>query len=233
MDYAHASRADRLASAYVVGTLRGPARRRFEALLAAHPVLREATWQWEQRLMPLTLAVTPEAPPARVWSHIQSRIDGTSAHSSAPAARAGWASTLGFWRGWAGLASVAALALLVAVAMPRPVQAPIIVVLSAPEGAPAGTPPIVASLSADRRALVTRPVAQVTMQPDRALELWAIAPGQPARSMGVISADGTTVVERREALVGADTLAVTIEPPGGSPTGKATGPIVYVGKFSL
>ena len=42
MDYGRRERADRLAAAYVLGTLRGPARRRFEALLPAHPALREA-----------------------------------------------------------------------------------------------------------------------------------------------------------------------------------------------
>jgi len=41
------------------------------------------------------------------------------------------------------------------------------------------------------------------------------------------------VALRRKVLAGADTLAVTLEPAGGSPTGQPTGPIVYAGKFSL
>ena len=40
MDYSRRDLADRLAAAYAAGTLRGPARRRLEALLPAHPTLR-------------------------------------------------------------------------------------------------------------------------------------------------------------------------------------------------
>ena len=42
MDYGRADRADRLAAAYALGELRGRARKRFEALLPAHPGLRSA-----------------------------------------------------------------------------------------------------------------------------------------------------------------------------------------------
>lgn len=228
MDYARSELVDRLAASYVAGTLRGPARRRFEALLAAHPGLREATRQWEQRLMPLTQVLTPQRPSARVWSRIMARIDGTAA-----APGRGWGASLAFWRGWAGVTSVGAVALVVALAMPSPVQPPVVVVLSAPQGAAAGTAPMIASISGDGRALVTRPIVNVAVQPDRSLELWAIAPGSPPRSLGVISPEGTTVVQRQEALAGADTLAVTVEAPGGSPDGKPAGPVVYAGKFSL
>jgi anti-sigma-K factor RskA len=40
-------------------------------------------------------------------------------------------------------------------------------------------------------------------------------------------------VRRQQALSGADTLAVTLEPPGGSPSGQPTGPVLYAGKFTL
>ena len=56
MDYSRPDLADRLAAGYVAGTLRGPARRRFEALLPAHPSLRGAVPDWQDRLIPLTSA---------------------------------------------------------------------------------------------------------------------------------------------------------------------------------
>ena len=233
MDYGRPELADRLAAAYAAGTLRGPARRRFEALLPAHPCLRDATTGWEERLMPLTLALEPATPPARVWERIQARIDGPGA--TPVAARGGRFSVLGFWRGVAALASVAVLVLAVLLVARAPVPPPVIVVLSA-TGAPAGAvaPAVfVASISGDGRALVTRPLVEVGVRADRALELWAIPPGGAPRSLGVISSSGVTVVQKAKALEGAGTLAVTLEPPGGSPTGAPTGPVLYAGRLTL
>ena len=48
MDYARPALADALAAQYVAGTLRGPARRRFEALLPSHPALQAAVRQWQR-----------------------------------------------------------------------------------------------------------------------------------------------------------------------------------------
>ena len=58
------------------------------------------------------------------------------------------------------------------------------------------------------------------------------AHGAP-RSLGLLPGGSGTVALRGQVLAGADTLAVTLEPAGGSPTGAPTGPIVYAGKFSL
>ncbi|MFY9512148.1 MAG: hypothetical protein WAQ05_14355, partial [Rubrivivax sp.] len=74
MDYAKLPLADALAAEYVAGTLRGPARRRFEALLPGHPALRAAVRDWQDRLMPLTAAVEPVVPPATVWAGIDRRL---------------------------------------------------------------------------------------------------------------------------------------------------------------
>lgn len=81
--------------------------------------------------------------------------------------------------------------------------------------------------------LVTRPITPVAVRPDRSLELWAIPPGGAPRSLGVLPAGAGTVALKGKILQGTDTLAVTVEPPGGAPDGKPTGPVVYAGKFSL
>jgi len=113
-----------------------------------------------------------------------------------------------------------------------------VVVVLAPTAAAAsaaGASPIVASISGDGTSLVMRPIVPVAAQPDRALELWAVpTDGTSPRSLGVLpTGAGATVALRAKVLAGVDTLAVSVEPPGGSPTGKPTGPIVYAGKFSL
>ena len=233
MDYSHPQLAERLAADYVAGTLRGPARRRFEALLPAHPLLRDAVREWQTRLMPLTVSVEPERPPAVVWQRIEARLGGAPAAKPAPA---GWWQRLAVWRGVAAFASVAALSLAMLLASPGPAQPPIVVVLGATGEGPGGAiapAAFVASISGDGRALVTKPLTQVSMQPDKALELWAV-PGQGApRSLGLISAQGTTIVKKGKVLDNTAALAVTLEPPGGSPTGAPTGPILWAGKLQI
>ena len=110
-----------------------------------------------------------------------------------------------------------------------------IVVLSATGAATGATAPasFIASISGDGRALVTKPLVQVGLAPDHTLELWAVPPQGAPRSLGLISADGATVLKKGAALAGATSLAVSLEPPGGSPTGAPTGPILYAGKLTL
>lgn len=230
MDYSRPELADRLAAAYVAGTLRGAARRRFEALLPAHPALRAAVRAWQERLMPLTASVTPVVPPPRVWTRIEQRLGGAA---PAPAVTPWWA-RLAFWRGFAALASIATVSLAVLLAVPAPVQPPIVVVLNAtaPSGQGGVIPAsFVASISGDGRAVVTKPLMNVAMTDDRVLELWAAAGKNPPRSLGLISAQGATVVRRTQLPVGTDHLAVSLEPPGGSPTGAPTGPVLAVGNL--
>lgn len=231
MDYGRPDRADALASQYVAGTLRGAARRRFETLLPSHPALRSAVQAWTTRLMPLTTAVQPVPPPARVWQGIERRL------WPAPAPSAWW-QRLAVWRGMASLATVAALSLAVLLAVPTPVQPPVVIVLQGTGGDTQGVNTFVASVSGDGRALVTRPLMNVSLQSDRVFELWSVPPEGNPRSLGLISANGATVLPRNRLPAtllkgGTAALAVSVEPPGGSPTGVPTGPVVYAGKLQL
>jgi len=231
MDYGRSELADALAAEYVLGTMRAGARRRFEALLPAHVGLRRATTAWQERLLPLTEAIAPVEPPGEVWRRISDRLDRRKSNAVGPWQR------LSLWRGLAAFASVAAIGLAVLLASPRPTAPPIVVVLApTPAAASASAAgPIVASISGDGTTLVTRPVVPVAAQRDRALELWAVpSDGSTPRSLGVLpTGAGATLALRGKVLSGVDTLAVSVEPPGGSQTGKPTGPIVFAGKFSL
>jgi anti-sigma-K factor RskA len=228
MDYGRPELVDRLAADYVAGTLRGGARRRFESLLPAHPLLREATRAWQERLMPLTASIAPVEPPGEVWRRVSERIGGGSSTATSGA----W-NRLSFWRGLTAFAGIAALGLAVLLANPRAVPPPVVVVLAATSDAPGGASPasLVASISGDGSTLVTRPIVPVRLQPDRSLELWAVPKDGAARSLGLLPGGSGTVALPGKVLAGVDTLAVTLEPLGGAPGGKATGPIVYAGKF--
>lgn len=100
---------DRLASEYVLGTLHGHARRRFEQLIRTLPAARAAVDAWEQRLAPLATAVPSVPPPARVWDAIQAR--------TAPLVhRTSWGSTL--WKPALGFAFGAAVTFALVQLMP-------------------------------------------------------------------------------------------------------------------
>lgn len=240
MDYGKPERAEALAAEYVAGTLRGAARRRFEALLPGHPALRAALAGWRGRLLPLTTALAPVPPPAHTWAAIEQRLWPSPAPAADPAP-APWWRRLGVWRAASGLATTAALALAVALGLPGETPPPLVVVLQATDtaGAAGTAASFVASVSGDGRSLVTRPVQPVALAANQAFELWAVPPQGAPRSLGLVSANGVTVVPRGKlppALLDARhtaALAVSLEPPGGSTTGAPSGPVVFVGKLQL
>jgi anti-sigma-K factor RskA len=239
MDWSRPDRAEALAAQYVAGTLRGRARRRFEDLLPAHPQLQAAVRGWQERLLPLAGVVPPQAPPARVWQAIERRLWPVAPASAAAPQR--WWQRVAAWRGATAVATLAAVALLLPQLMPQlvppaPGQPPVIVVLQATGAGLPGS--LVASVGGDGRSLVLQPLQQVSVQQDRVLELWSVPPEGAPKSLGLISASGTTVLARDRlppTLLkgGTAALAVSVEPPGGSPTGAPTGPVVFAGKLQI
>lgn len=74
MNYERTELLDRLAGAYALGTLRGPALRRFRKLMLQSPQIRQATLRWESQLAELAQVVPPQTPPAKTWAHIETRL---------------------------------------------------------------------------------------------------------------------------------------------------------------
>jgi len=222
---------DKLAAEYVVGTLRGRARSRFQALLHYDPDLRRIVAEWEARLTPLTAAAGEIAPPARVWQAVVRRIAGA-------ARGAGSRTGLAFWRGLAvtSTAFVLILGAFIGVApRPEPLMA-MVAVMNDDKGQPA----MVVSwpqMKAAREPYVRIKVLQEhpSMAPGTAWELWMLPPGKGAPvSMGLISTDAHQVMELKPALAhrmeGAWGVAMSVEPKGGSPTGTPTGPVIFKGQ---
>ena len=246
MDYSRKELADRLAAEYVLGTLHGPARRRFEALMLAHPALRQATRDWERRLGQLTLAVPEVQPSPQVWQGVQQRLFGqadapndlvSQLSQGVTSGVKSWWQRLGLWQGATGLATITTLALAVLLAQPQPAQPPIVIVMAAqPTSAQSGIQPasFVASVSGDGRSLVLKPLnAGQQIELDKALELWAVPAKGAPRSLGLVSPDKATTVLRTSLLKDTAAFAVSVEPPGGSPSGAPTRPIISVGKLQL
>lgn len=111
MNYDRPELLDRLAAEYVLGTLRGRARRRFEQLLMTLPAARVSVDEWNSRLARLAEPVPAIVPPPRVWAAIAARTSARTAARSADAARetarqSRWAT---FWKPAFGFAFGVAL----------------------------------------------------------------------------------------------------------------------------
>lgn len=119
MRYTHPALLDHLASAYVLGTLGGGARRRFVRLLRDRSDLQLLVAQWEGRLGLLASSVPVQQPPQRVWAAIEARTRQRDVKEAAP--QGGWMGALwrrhGVLQGLAGvvLGAVATVALVAAV----------------------------------------------------------------------------------------------------------------------
>lgn len=215
----------KLASEYVLGTLKGGARRRFEGWLHNDADLRNITAEWRQRLEPMAEFATPVTPPRRVWQRIEQRL-----HLSPQSGGSLWRDSLSFWRSL-GLASSAIAALLVVVMAMRLFDAPQIAYVASLTDEKAQT---VMLATADSRhgALEVRMVGNAPVPGDRDLELWAVPKSGNPRSLGLLADKGSVKLALNERALGSDValLAVTLEPKGGSPDPNGpTGPVLYKG----
>jgi len=221
-------RANAIAAEYVLGTLPSRARIRVARLIAVDPRWSETVRAWEERLVPLAESLSPVAPPARVWTAVQSRIQG---RASTDGARGSVWGNLALWRGLtlAGFATALALALVV---LTPPREAPIETMVAVLAGQDA-KPVLVASADRASRILTVKAIAPLQPGADRALELWALPASGNPRSLGLIPATGLARLAlpapAGTALQNIPALAVSLEPAGGSPTGLPTGPVLYSG----
>jgi anti-sigma-K factor RskA len=221
-----------IAAEYVLGVLTAQERREVARRLAQEPALAAEVAFWEERLGGLADAVAPVTPPPAAWPRIEAAIG--AGPTTARAAPSVWQS-LAFWKSF-GIASAtlaaASIAGLVYLALVPTARAPLMATL----GGAAGQPNFVAAITATGNNLVIVPAALLTNDP-RAFELWLIPSGETRpRSLGLIQPGQPIRLTVPPDLVGRvtpdATLAVSLEPPGGSPTGQPTGPVIAAGKLT-
>jgi len=222
---------ERLAAEYALGTLRGRARAAFRRRLREDAALAMEVARWDERLMPMAGAVAPVAPPRRLWRDIEARLGGA-------ATREDLAGRLRFWR-VLGLAASAACAALVAVGailvqqkpLPSAAQFPdsYLAVLSDPKTARAV---LVVSAARHGSVLHVKTLDPSIHVANASLELWALPRSKQPKSLGLIpvAAAGLRLAAAADqALADVPMLAVSLEPPGGSPSGAPSGPVLYSG----
>jgi anti-sigma-K factor RskA len=232
MNYQRPELIDRLASEYVLGTLRGPARQRFEAWMGAYIPARRAVHWWEQRLAQIAMDVPPVAPPAHVWSRIEQQItQHPLPREDARRSSARW------WQALAAGLAAFAIGLLAVLTLREPqvqerVQMQVVQPSQTAIVADTTAPLWVVNAFPETQQLQVRALRPIAVDPNRAFELWMLPnSGAAPVSLGLLPATGTTTLPLPAAaaqiLAASSTLAVSIEPLGGSPTGAPTGPVVY------
>jgi len=227
---------DFAAAEYALGTLDPSERAVMAARRLREPDLDEAIRAWEARLAPLAEAAEPIDPPRDLLPAIEGRIRGAPPEAPTPNGTVvELRRSVARWRAAAVAASIIAGVLTIGFvgreATREAVPHEYVAILQKDAASPA----FAITVNLDSREFTVRPVA-ATAPPGKAYELWLIDPkiGAP-RSLGVIAADSATrssnLAEFDRAVVEDATYAVTVEPPGGSPTGKPSGSPVFVGKL--
>ena len=205
----HEDEDDVLAAEYVLGVLDLPERLKAEARIKADPGFALSVTGWENRLAGLNDDFA-ESPAPDLLPRIEARLF--------PATKPGQTQRRwGLWRWMSGAVAASALVLAV-VATLTPPRVDLVATLATAD----------ARLSYEVRSFgntlqVTR-VAGLPAVQGQVHELWVIAPDAAPVSLGLLQDEPLSVTYPLPPA--GWTLAVSIEPEGGSPTGQPTGPVI-------
>lgn len=214
-----------LARDYALGTLVGPARRRFERVLRDSAAARQAVEAWHARLAHLAQGVPPMRPSDAVWRRLDERLFPAT---STPTAR-GWRAWLPGRGAWAGLAA----GVLVSLVLVQ--QRPDVVGLEAAQDAlpqsyvglltdANGAPVLLASSRRQGRLLSVKMLKPLEIPPGKVARLWALPKDGAPFAVGVVPAQGKAVLtlpdSSEKLFFNVPRLAVSLEPaPGGAAPG--------------
>lgn len=226
-----------LAGELSLGLLENKERAAARARQEREPAFARMVAEWDERFAPLLDEVAPVIPDAGLWDRIRAELDAQA--NVAPILQTRRRGT-NFWRAYSIAITAVAAALLLAIGLDRARDTPV-----APTPTPAETRTLIASLASEdgptrlvvsyqsgTPSLLVTP-AGLSAAAGRAYQLWLISPSGTPQSLGLVDAGGPQRVPLAPPLLGAfdgnATLAVSVEPAGGSPTGQPTGPVILSG----
>jgi anti-sigma-K factor RskA len=223
---------EKLSAAYVLGTLKGGARRRFAGMVHNSAILQAEVSAWQQRLHPLAEFAGAQTPPPHVWRQIaqQLSLPGRSQTSFWQALR----DNLGFWRGL-GVVSTALATILVAVLVTK--QPDVVTVMPSYMAMlvnDKAQPNMVIVGDAKHHSLTVKVLASQNVASDKSLQLWAIPKHGNPKSLGLLAKDGSITLNLPDYATPQNVavLAVSLEPLHGSPNPDGpTGPVLFTGAW--
>lgn len=228
------SRDQLLAGEYVLGVLPHAERRVVEARMLEDRQFAAMVANWQENLSSFDDEYRDEMPPSEAFSRIEARLFPSTPVRQKLQPSGGLWNSLALWRGLA-LASLALFASYAAfqsgLAGGKPPSQTLVAQLS---GDTSGNLGLVARYDTGSGRLQLMPVAAKATE-ERSLELWLVPEsGDGPTSLGILPQTGEGAVDipadLRPRLKDGVTFAVSLEPFGGSPTGKPTGPVIAAGK---
>lgn len=223
MNYLTEERQNALSSEYVLGSLHGPARIRFQRLLMQHNSMRHTLWRWESRLNELGTALPDVQPAPEVWERIQARLGFTSVPPVTSSNVVSLPQRKPLALQWlAGLSAAAAILMAVLLVNLQPVEPLLPGQIAVVQSEKAQALWLI-ELREDQ--LVVTATDKFKALDNQDYELWMVAAdGRPPISLGLLPKQGKLSLPRSVLFdqVQVAALAVSLEPLGGSPTGQPT-----------
>jgi anti-sigma-K factor RskA len=190
---------EHLASSYVLGTLRGGARRRFERLQRNRADVRSLVTQWETRLGQLAVSVPVQQPSPQLWKAIAAR---TQPQVAAPSGGwLGWLKPAGF--GFGGLAAGVIAASMLFVTAPGLFMSSDQVAMRTGEKLPQsyvglltdaqGNGKLLVSSLRHGKTMTVKVIGPITPPASGKLVLWAVPASGAAFAIGTVPTTGSAV----------------------------------------
>lgn len=224
---------DELAGEYVLGTLSAEQHEAVRQRLTGDQQLRGAVDAWEQRLLALNALAEPLPPNPRLWGRISRSVDAqsqTQPQRIAPPRQSGrWWHRLVLWQGLAGAGLVASLLLAFTLLTAKAPEPSFLVVLVAP----ADSAPGWVVQASDTRSIQLIPLGQFAVPSDKVLQFWTKGEQwQAPLSLGLVKPGEQYRVPAHDLppLEPNQLFELTLERAGGSPTGRPTGPVQFIGR---
>lgn len=221
---------DELAGEYVLGTLDASQGQWVAQHVQTDAALAAAVRAWERKLLPLTGLVEPVTPPPRLWMRITRTLQWTEAGEPR---RSWWSllwNSLLLWRGLTTGALVAVCVMASVLLVQTPGSAPrFMVVLVAPQDKAPGW---IIQAGTERQVSLI-PLGSFEVPPGKALEFWTKADDWSGPvSLGLIKPGQRAQIplDKLPPLQPNQLFELTLEPSTGSPIGRPTGPIQFIGR---
>lgn len=223
---------DTLAMEYVLGLVDETTRAEAERRLGADPIFAAEIAAWRVRFAELDDTADTQAAGEDLWKRIEASLP--AARPPAPLrpqvrrrrVRLLWENVV-FWRIGAFAAGAASIVLAMLLGWnvlvpPRPNLVAVLLTDRAEPGA-------IVQAFADGRAVLI-PLGAISVPQDRALQVWTL-PSSAARPIpiGLFREVRSGRLSLEAAPAPAQLFEITLEPAGGSPTGRPTGPVLMKG----